>query len=271
MTTSRGIPILTYHSVTDHPVDALRRWNVTPAHFRDHIAYLTDAGYTSFTIAEYARLLQSAEPTLPERAVVITFDDGFADFRDSALPILLDHGVAATLFVSTAYVGRTSGWLGPDNLSAFLGWDDLVAIDRAGVEIGSHSHRHVALDELARAEARQEIERSRELLTAHLGHTVTSFAYPFGYHDAAVKQLVAAADFLDACAVKNTLSGVGDDRFAIGRILVEDDPDVDGLRQVITSAPSMRLHERPATRVWRQVRRTRSRLRPAAADDRITA
>ena len=50
-----------------------------------------------------------------------------------------------------------------------------------------------------------------------------------------------------------------------------DDPDVDGLRQVIASAPSMRLHERPATRVWRQVRRTRSRLRPAAADDRITA
>jgi peptidoglycan/xylan/chitin deacetylase (PgdA/CDA1 family) len=247
----------------------MRRWNVAPSNFRAHLEYFTEAGYSTFTVSEFARRLRSTEPTFPDRSVVITFDDGDASIAEHAASILADTASAATVFVSTAYVGGSTAWLGPGNQAPFMDWHDIVALDRSGVEIGSHSHHHLALDELDPETARREIRTSQQLLGDQLGHRVTSFAYPFGYHDTTVKQMVAAADFHCACAVKNTLSGTDDDHFAIARILVENDPDVDTLRAVIASTPSLRLRELPSTRVWRQVRRTRSRLRSPAVDDRV--
>src|SRR5262249_48703393 len=90
------VPILLYHSARDDPVLGIERWNVTPAVFRVHLDAIVDRGCHTMTVSEYAAKLAAAEP-LPERTVLITFDDGFAGVGTSAVPELASRGLASTL------------------------------------------------------------------------------------------------------------------------------------------------------------------------------
>lgn len=259
MTPAGTVPVLVYHSVGPDPVDGIRRWNVSGARFREHLDLLVAEGYTTLTVADYARRLRDGA-ALPIRCALVTFDDGFADLVDHAVPELLATGVVATVYVSTAYVGGASRWLGPGNAQAMATWKQVAHLDAVGIEVGAHAHHHVALDEIGIGRARAEIVRSRDELRAHLDREIATFAYPFGYHDRHLKQVVESADFLGACAVKNTLSGPGDDRFAISRILVEDNPSAEELHRLLRGAARPRSTEAVSTRAWRTVRRARRRI-----------
>lgn len=256
--------MLAYHSVGPDPVDGIRRWNVSAARFREHLEVLVAEGYTTLTAAEYAQRLRDGA-TLPGRCALVTFDDGFADLVDHAVPEMLATGVSATVFVATAYVGRTSTWLGPGNAQAMVTWEQVEALDAAGFDVGAHGHHHLALDEIDSGRALAEVVRSRDELRAHLGHAIASFAYPFGYHDRLLKQIVQGAEFVGACAVKNTLSGPGDDRFAISRILIEDNPSAEQLHRRLCCAARLRPTENVTTRAWRTVRRTRRQIVPGTS------
>ena len=111
---------------------------------------------------------------LPSRPVVLTFDDGYADFYTTAIPILQSHGFTATSFV----ISGRMGWAG------FMTPNQVVAADGLGFTIGAHTVDHVALAAQTPARAAWEMKQSKLTLEGLLGHPVIDFAYPYGSFNA---------------------------------------------------------------------------------------
>jgi len=255
----RTVPVLLYHSVCTEPAPLMRDFTVTPTQFREHLSFLASEGYDTLTVTDYARLLTSPVATLPDRLVVITFDDGFADFVEHAAPALAEAEMAATMYISTAYVGGRSTWLGPDGEQPMMAWSDVSDLAAAGIEIGAHAHVHRPLDELDRATAQIEIVRSKQLLEDEIGSLIESFAYPHGYHTRAIKDMVRYAGFTSACGVKHALSGPGDDPYGIARIMMPGAASVEELDRLMRGLSPAPRRERLQTKAWRAVRRARAR------------
>ena len=143
------VPSLLYHSINDRPAIGQDAFTVTPAAFREHVRAISDAGRTALSIGEFVSALRG-ERSLPSRAVLVTFDDGFADTRP-AIELLLDAGLTASVFV-------TSGWIGEKAMLTPSGVRKLADL----VEVGAHSVTHPRLDELNIAQAAAEISRLQD-------------------------------------------------------------------------------------------------------------
>ena len=180
--------ILMYHSVSargPHPDE--REWVLTPPMFRAHLRLMRALGRTPVPMS--AALDQRPQPD----AVIITFDDAYADFRAAALPLLRQFECPATLFVPTAHVGGADAWErgGWTDNRPLLAWDELAEVAaQPGVTIGSHSRTHPSLPTLSLPEARVEIHDSRRELEERLGITVRYFAYPYNRYRPHLQQLV---------------------------------------------------------------------------------
>jgi peptidoglycan/xylan/chitin deacetylase (PgdA/CDA1 family) len=251
----RPIPVLLYHAVEDDPPASERPWAVTPATLRRHIELLADAGATGWSVAALAEHLEHGGP-LPERAVVITFDDG----RASQLPAAARFAAAgfpATVYVTTGFLGR-GGYLSPQGVR------ELAAVP--GIEVGAHSVGHVHLDVVSAAHMRDEIDRCRETLGELVGGEVASFAYPHGSHRRRERDYLAATGWRSGAAVKNALSHGEDDRFGFARFTVTERTTDDTLRLLVQGlgAPLAWRTERLRTRAFRPVRWAQQRLNPAA-------
>ncbi len=253
--------MLLYHSVRGEPTPGFERWETSSERLRTQLNQLEAAGRIPVSLPTYGRWLRNdAGIALPDQPVVITFDDGFANFLD-VVPQFLERGYPVTLFVPTAYVGGESDWLAPQFRRQMLTWSQIADLDRSGIEIGSHSHAHRPIDTLRARDVRVEITRSRELIEDHLGHACASFAYPHGYYSRAVRRVVGDAGFEQACAVKDAMSGAGDDPMAVARLFVGWDDVGAKFDRLLVAGHRRRVgHERIATRGWRIVRRARARL-----------
>lgn len=213
-------PVLLYHSITDDPPSWIAPFTVSPATFVRHLELLQRSGREAITVSELMHRRRVGEDC--SATVAITFDDGFADFAEAALPRLSEAGLPATLYVTTgALRGRPTvrAWE-PLARSALLSWRQLPDIESAGVELGAHTRTHAQLDLLPRGVARDEIQRSKTELEQALGHGVESFAYPHGHGGRRDRELARGAGFTSACAVRNALSPANDDPFRLARLTV---------------------------------------------------
>jgi peptidoglycan/xylan/chitin deacetylase (PgdA/CDA1 family) len=210
------VPVLLYHAVTDQPSAWIGQYTVRPDDFARHLDLLVASGRSAVTLsALWAGL--GGHGRLPERPVVVTFDDGFADTAEVAAPLLAERGIVSTVYVTSGFVegGRSPGG------DRMLTWDQVRALAADGHEIGAHSHTHPQLDLLPAALARAEILRSKQLLEDALGGaSVPSFAYPHGYQTPRIRAQVAAAGFSSACAVRNAFTAADDHRLALGRLML---------------------------------------------------
>jgi peptidoglycan/xylan/chitin deacetylase (PgdA/CDA1 family) len=264
----RIIPILLYHSLTTVASPGYRPYSVPPDRFRSQMEHLAEARVHTLTVGELVDILDEPAAELPDRCVLLTFDDGFDEIHGLALPILDRLGLRATAFVVTGYVGGTSRWLDAagEGTRRLMSWTQLAELAAHGVEVGSHSHGHRQLDTLSTAAARDEIVRSKSLLEDRLGLPARSLAYPHGYHSATIKRLVRQAGYSGAVGVKHALSHPADDRWALGRAVVGPDTTDETLDAWLAGVGLARswTKERPVTRAWRLVRRARAAVRPAA-------
>lgn len=230
-------PILMYHSISSGAAWRFRPFTVRSECFENHARYLRDQGYHALTVSDLVRGRQAGLGSVPRKAVVLTFDDGFADFHAAALPILVKYGLAATLYVVSGYIGGTSRWLDRQGAGSrpLLSWSQLAEIKTSGIEIGSHSVSHAALDILPVSRAKEEIQQSRYQLQDKLGAEINSFAYPYGYYSKPVRDLVMSAGYISACAVRYAVSPPTDDRFALRRHIVRHDADAAYLEALLTN------------------------------------
>jgi peptidoglycan/xylan/chitin deacetylase (PgdA/CDA1 family) len=259
----RYIPILMYHSISSRAGPRFRQWAVAPERFEEHLAYLAQHNYTPVTVTQLVAARTRGDE-LPTQPMVITFDDGYADFHENALPALHRHGFGATLYIPTAYVGGTCGWLQTEGEAPrpMLTWSQVREIVGTGIECGGHSHTHPRLDAIPPAVARDEIELCKRLLEEHLGRVVASFAYPHGWHTSAIRRIVRAAGYISACAVKNMPSSSTDDPFDLARLVVTADTDVAALADLLACrvSPIEATLRQTARPMWRFLSRPRSHV-----------
>jgi len=209
------LPILMYHAV--HPDRSLI--STGPSDFERQIGWLHDQGYQALTLRTFVEHLHANTP-FPEKAIVITFDDGFECLYTFAAPVLADYGFSATIFLVTDYCGRKNNWPGqPRNIPEYplLSWEQICEMDRMGFEFGVHSASHLRLDELSYKKLEYEVAGSKEILEEHLGHGVETFAYPYGRYDQEVMQIVQGT-YTGACSTKPGLAGLGSRPFEIERV-----------------------------------------------------
>jgi peptidoglycan/xylan/chitin deacetylase (PgdA/CDA1 family) len=257
-------PVLMYHAIGRPLESRFRPWVVSPALLAEHLALLCESGYELVGLSEWAR-----QPT-GRKYAVLTFDDGYADFMEHALPLLTAFQARATAYIVTGYVGGRAQWL-PFDLERrrpTMTWDDLRTAAGCGVEIGSHGHRHIELDTVPPAAAEADVQASYAAL-AEQGLRPESFCYPFGYANRTVRDIVGRAGFSNACVVGRGLADSGQDLLRVRRLAIDHRTSIEALRDrlqgpAVLPAAKLREASQPA---WRLARVLRSNVhRPVKAE-----
>jgi len=178
------LPILTYHRIGPFREGFDESLTVSAEMFEQHLRWLSRKGYTPIHLADWVAYLHDGEP-LPDKPVVLTFDDGYRDTAEFGFPLLKKYGFKGTLFLVTNHIGGANSWdlhLGVSE-QPLMTADDVRFWTMDSIEVGSHSRTHPDLrtctDEIIQAEMKQ----SRESLEEIVGKPVVSFAYPYGYLD----------------------------------------------------------------------------------------
>lgn len=182
------VPVLMYHRVA--PMSTATNatsydLTVTPAQFREQMAWLKRNGYTAISQAELFRAIEDGA-ALPKKPVVLTFDDGYVDAVKDVLPVLEPLGWPGTFFIISSRIGER----------AFLTAKQIRRLSAAGMDIGSHTVDHLELPSLSESSRAQQLTQSRKELEKVLGHPVRWFCYPAGRNDAASAASVEKAGYL---------------------------------------------------------------------------
>ena len=154
----------------------------------------------------------------------ITFDDGYRDFAELALPALRAQRLHATLFVPAAWLGKTNGWDEQRPQRAVLTGRELRELDPENVAIGAHGLTHARLAGMLPTQLRAETRDARKILEDAIGRPVTLYAYPHGQRDdfdVATERAVEDAGFIAACSTKFGRSSRPDERFSLRRVGIE--------------------------------------------------
>lgn len=157
----------------------------------------------------FASQEQDVSDTEEKKAVVITFDDCGEHLLDFAVPELMRRGMKAVFFVPTAHIGKSNVWDVKNGRAqvTLMSHAQLRALQVLGMEIGGHSHHHIHLARVSDEQLEAEISMCQQELTAMLGHSATSFAYPFGSIPSNL-DVLKRNGFLNGCAIfshSNTL------------------------------------------------------------------
>ncbi len=186
------VPILMYHYVSELPpnADRIRRdLTVIPEAFEAQLQYLTDAGYHPITLSDLYLHFTQGYP-LPERPIVLTFDDGYSDAYDVVFPLLLEYGFTGTFFVLATPAHFES--------PGYLTWEQMREMAHAGLEIQAHGRDHVDLRNRSYDYLVYQILGIQEAIEQHTGTLPRFFCYPSGKYDASVISVLKSAGYWGA-------------------------------------------------------------------------
>jgi len=170
-------PILLYHRVDGE--DNNSRYTVSVENFQAQMQTLYEQGYTAITISTFLdALIEGGD--LPEKPVVITFDDGHQNVYENAFPIMKTYNFPGVFYIVANRINGSPEFVDIEQLSNLI---------NAGWEIGCHGYSHLDITE-NHASASYEIGRSKSDLQTTLGVDVKTFAYPYGKIDPYVAQVV---------------------------------------------------------------------------------
>jgi peptidoglycan/xylan/chitin deacetylase (PgdA/CDA1 family) len=211
--------ILMYHAVDEPYSEREARFCVRPREFARQMQTLRRSGYRPVGLDEIVDCLDKRRP-MPENAVAVTFDDGFADVCENALPVLRSYEIPATVFIVTNLIDGSNEWMTGRGFPRrrIMSVPQLRELNAADVIIGSHTLTHPRMVELSLEQAAREATDSKLRLEDLLGKTVSYFAYPFGLYNDDVKEAVRIAGYRAACSTRAGFNRENEDPFALRRI-----------------------------------------------------
>lgn len=163
--------------------------------FRSHMSCLERWGYQVISLDEAYEGLFLGK-SMPPRPVVLTFDDGYQNFYEHALPILQAYGYPATVFAIAGKLGQRADWISGACQAAELMSDaTLRELAHSRVTVGSHGYEHVRLSPLSGAALQRELVDSKRRLEDLLGQAVTHFCYPYGNLSVNIRDAVRMAGY----------------------------------------------------------------------------
>lgn len=182
------LAILTYHSIDDSGSVV----SIAPHVFAEQMKALADAGFRGISLRE-ALAHHQVNGRWPENGAVLTFDDGFANFYETAMPELAKHDFTATVFVISGHVEGKNDWdVPPARLGSqcMLTWAQVKELAEQGIEIGAHTRTHPDLRQLSEPEIEDEIAGCCSDISDRTGQPVENFAYPYGYLNHRAQEVV---------------------------------------------------------------------------------
>jgi peptidoglycan/xylan/chitin deacetylase (PgdA/CDA1 family) len=228
-----GMPTLMYHKIGDFPPGSkLAKLWVSAADFRRQLEYLRDRGYTAITFSDWRDAEAGTKP-LPEKPVLITFDDGYMNNYELAYPLLREFGMKGNIFLVYESIDAHNAWHDPDAEPwlRMLTWAQLREMQDSGtIELGSHTMGHKDLASLPLEQARWELTESKKRLEDKLSRQMVGFAYPYGSgaYKPEVRRAALEAGYRYDFSVKQGISKLPWNREAeaVRRLLIRGDDNM---------------------------------------------
>lgn len=214
-----GVRVLYYHSVD---ANAGNEVTITPESLKKQLQYINDNNYTTITMKELYDYLNNNAP-IPEKSIIITFDDGYMNNYTEAFPILKELNMKATIFC----VGNSLDG------SYYLSHEALKEMSDYGIDIESHTVNHVHLDTLSYDEQLSEMKNSKEILENITGREVISIAYPFGDYNADTIKATKQAGYSLGFTTNLGLAYRSSDEFELDRIYISSNYDMNTFKNLI--------------------------------------
>lgn len=233
--TTSNLPVLAYHSVAGQGPDGLSPWRIDPAAFERQLRFLRRRGYRSVTLEDF-RERRRTFGRFSGRPIMLTFDDGYADFATDAWPILKRNGFGAVVFAVTDLVGKTSEWdahFGPP--APLMDWKTIRQLSEDGVEFGSHLANHQPLTQMDPASALDSMVRSRRALLECTEQTVCPLAPPFGLYARQHCELARMAGYEMLFGVDGGIASLHGPAFSVPRIEIRSDMDLHTFSEAIAA------------------------------------
>ena len=204
-------PIFMYH----HIQDVSDNLSLSPAKFRSEVEYLSQNNYQVITLSELFN-------DTPGEKAVLTFDDGYKDVIDNALPVLKKFGFRGVVFIIVNNIGQ----------SGYMSFDDLRVLKNEGWEIGSHSLTHPDFKILSDELAKKQIVESKKILEDGLNIKIEYFCYPAGRYNETTVNLVKEAGYVGAVTIKPGTKNSKDKIFELKRIRIQSAETLFGFKSI---------------------------------------
>ncbi|TWH48454.1 peptidoglycan/xylan/chitin deacetylase (PgdA/CDA1 family) [Sporomusa sp. KB1] len=205
LTYFQGIPVLNYHQINNESHNVL---TLSDTEFEAQIKYLYQEGYTAISPEQLADYLQYGKE-LPNKPVLITFDDGYEDNYQVAYPILQKYHFKATIFLITDFAG---------NNSRYLTWQQIREMSDNGINFENHTLSHITLPKASDEEVYAQLVNSKQALEWRLGKKVEYLAYPGGKYDQRIIQLTKEAGYRAAFTVNFGRNRMNSTMYTLNRI-----------------------------------------------------
>lgn len=214
------IPILMYHQIDQPPKRGtnLRGLIVSPQSFARQMAFLKLLGFKGLSMQDLLPYLQGQKTG---KVVGLTFDDGYKNNVQNALPVIVKNGFTATCYGVSSMIGGTNSWdQGKVAEKPLMTLADWQTWRNAGMDVGSHTRHHSKLTELSDDEARTQIVESKRELEQSLECSVNHFCYPYGAFNSAHRDMAALAGYVTATTTQRGRVEPGADAWTLKRIMI---------------------------------------------------
>lgn len=240
---SDHLPILLYHSVAAGGSEALADYRVTPTAFEQQLRYLHDQGYRSISPNDcYSWFYEFAH--IPRGALLITFDDGYVDFKEHAWPLLQHYGFSAHLFLVADLVGKSNQW---DHhygeVKPLMNWNQIRQLQSDGVTFGAHSLTHATLSSLGLKQITNELKKSQRIIEHELGEPIKTFAYPYGAFNKRVQYLTGICGYDLAMTCEPDLCTLAHSPLALPRVEIEGNDSLESFAKKLADLQSFPTKE----------------------------
>lgn len=220
--TGKSVPVLMYHSISyqkDNPV------RIPIKKFEEQLKYLKDNGYYTITLTDLYDYFMTDTP-IPEKSVVLTFDDGYVDNYTAMLPALRKYNFKATIFVITSAIDKNANYLTSKQL---------IEMEKYGVDIESHTVNHENLKDMPKDKQLETLVNSKKDLEKILNKQVNYFAYPYGGYSKTSIEAVREAGYKMAITTDGRWSSKSDGILSLHRVYISSFHDMAEFKRRLTN------------------------------------